>query len=225
MSGSTVTLTKSRATLGGDTVAITYTPGATPIRSSADQVNAAALASRAVTNQLGAVESFVRFSALTSVTESGDATAGYTYTSSAGFSTANAAGSDKSLQSGQDGYVRSTLLSVGNVNLVGLKTVNTSAVYNQFAYALYRGTSTAYQTVTNNTGAGTVNGTSLVPTAGDWLRIRRAGTNIYGEVSRDSGATWTIVHTWTSASTAQLYPGLNINTGLASGPVVGYNLS
>lgn len=156
----------------------------------------------------------LRFTALAAnVTESGDSN-GYTYTAGAGANLTNSAsgGASRSLPASTDGWWGGQLTVRGGTGicLLALDTTAATQAYTANEYAIYSNGTTNYRTVTNGAGNGSVNGAAIAPAVGHYLRLRRAGTSLFAEVSTDGGATYSILHTWTGVTTAALYPMLAI---------------
>lgn len=61
------------------------------------------------------------------------------------------------------------------------------------------------------------NGTVVAPAVNDLLRIRRVGTTVYGEVSKDDGSTWTVLQTWADAVTTKLLPQIGVSQNFFAG--------
>lgn len=161
--------------------------------------------------------------------------AGYDYR--AGFTGYHATDALRTLSSsikipaGQDGWFAYKLGNASDASgpIMALKTSATLAGYSTFNYALYRENAllTAYRAITAGVAPGAVD-TAIAPAANDWVRLRRSGTTIIGEISKDGGVTYSPTKTWTGASTADLYlhfmPGSTtagvVTTPKASGNVV-----
>lgn len=114
-----------------------------------------------------------------------------------------------------DGYVQmSVLTSANQLAVLGLDdsaTVNDiqTGSTNNWLYSIYAGigaSGTAHYFMYNKgeSGSGGTD-TGITWTTNDLVRLRRAGTAVVAEKSVDSGATWTLVHTCTVASAANLY--------------------
>jgi hypothetical protein len=97
---------------------------------------------------------------------------------------------------------------------VGMHTGATPPVGDSFtspsaiAYAVWSGTGNYVPSTNgaNNTATNTVgmkNGSD--PSTADWIRYSRSGTTLVIDVSKNQGASWTPVYTWTGVSGA-LYP-------------------
>lgn len=165
----------------------------------------------------------VRMTSLVGVTESGDSTNGWNYTSAG--STASYNGSytgvsDKKLPSGSDGEFRYTVGSHASGRsgpFIGLKASQAAGGFTTTILGLYiESTDQTYRFSTGSTGAQTANGTSVTAATGDIARLRRVGSNVYAEVSKNSGSSWTTMNTWTGVSTADLWCVLNF--GDSAGP-------
>lgn len=159
-----------------------------------------------------AAPTVVRMTSLVGVTESGDATNGWNYTStgnSASYPGTYAGISDKKLASGTDGYFRHTIGShaAGRSGpYIGLKTTQATGAFGTCLLGVYiESTDQSYRFNTGATGAQTANGTAQTAATGDIVRLRRAGTSAFAEVSKDGGTTWITMNTWTGISTADLW--------------------
>jgi len=209
VTGKTVVLSKSKATIGTETVALNYAvPASGFIRGNdINLVNATALTSFPVDTDLSPV--FVRMTSLVgSLVESGNASIGYTYTSSGSLANTYSGVPSKYLPANTNGLIMADTGSAGNkLNVLGLDDSSVAQPHTTMQYAIYSGDgSSFYKQVTNGAGSGSCNIISTHPFAvGDIVRLRRVGTIIYAEVSKNSGSTFTAIHSWTG-STALLYP-------------------
>ena len=213
VSGTEVTIHKSRTTIESDVVTVSYAPqgNSHDLRDSAGN-EVAAFSDQAVTNQVGA--GFVRFGTATGMTEGGDAVSGWSYTGSASqWTTQFCFDADLSLAASEDGEVscKTNGSAAADSSILGFDTVNTTGYYTGYEYGIYGKGSTGFYVLVT---AGTPNGVpgtdaSRARVDGDLMRLRRSGTSIFAEVSSDDGANWDEIHEWTSASTAQLYPRIN----------------
>lgn len=220
ISGSTVTLTKSRTTLSTDTVTVSYTPPTTNPVQSAAGIGAAALTSQAVTNGLSV--QYPRLTSLNNATESGNGTTGWIYTSTG----ANGApfwqhGGRSTLTLAGDGYIAAVVggfAAAGEPPMVGFQVGSALGIYTATLCTIYGsgGVYDRYPT-TNST---LVNGAiATAPT--DILKVTRSGTTATGAVSKDGGATWNTIATWTSIS-GTLYGSVHFNRPTqAAGPITG----
>jgi Fibronectin type III domain len=170
--------------------------------------SAASSASNSVTPSSS---SFIRLDSLGGgATESGNSTTGYSYASIGGGGWNAGGASSQSIVA--DGFVAAV---VGNYDpssqedcMVGLQPGATWAGYATYAFAIWTDRSAvAYSTITSGS-PGAHNGATVVPAVGDVVRVRRVGTTVYGEVSKDSGSTWTVVNTWTGTSAGTLHPAI-----------------
>ncbi|WP_409266819.1 hypothetical protein [Massilia sp. BHUDP2] len=144
-----------------------------------------------------------RFTQLAGITESGSSP-NYVYTgnsSGAAFSTQNSL-SNVGLQSGVDGSMQITLgTRSGDGFIMGITTSGTPVAFGSLPYAVYcNGNGSLYKGITNGAVQGN-NGTNIAPANGDKVRLRRTGTDLVGEVSKDGGATWTTFYSWTGVPT------------------------
>jgi len=162
----------------------------------------------------------VRLSSLTQVAESGDGTAGwvYTRTGTGDFTTSYASGADKTFASSANGYV--IMVYATGVPNGGLDTVSTANNCGSWQFGFYSsGIGNPYLYVQSGSFNNTTNGASVNAAAGDWLKFERSGTTVYVSVSKNSGNAWTLIHTFTGFSTAQLWPKLNFNAAASIGPI------
>lgn len=154
----------------------------------------------------------VRMTSLVGITESGDATNGWNYTStgnSSSYGGSNAGVSDKKLAAGTDGYFRHTVGShaAGRSGpYIGLKTTQATGAFGTCLLGVYiESTDQSYRFNTGSTGAQVANGSAQTAATGDMVRLRRAGSSAYAEVSKDGGVTWITMNTWAGASTADVW--------------------
>jgi len=222
ISGSTVTLTKSRATLGSDILTVSYVAPASGALVSTDGIEVSSFSDQAVNNQLSL--QFARLSTLAGYTESGDAGAGYTYTATANNLTTTLA-TNANVGLDGDGYVEARVTgSVAATNVFFLDDANDATNYTGNILGIQtNGAGAAY--LIARTGAANVaaNGTATLAAINDLVRIERAGTNGYVKVSKDDGETWVTVHTLASISASRLYPKCNGGPiGIAWGPISAY---
>jgi len=164
---------------------------------------------------------FPRFATLTNMTESGNATSGYTYTEQSPGSFAD--GANLSLPAGVDGWMQYTLSAwtAGQNSLIGgFELAAGGSWYGDLMFSLYPNSSgTGWSLIEFGTGSGAINGTALVPANGDIVRIERIGTAVYAKVSSDGGTTFQTVHTFgtANAETLDLLPALSAHSGLPNG--------
>jgi uncharacterized repeat protein (TIGR02059 family) len=221
ISGAILSLTLNRSIASGETITFSYAvPGSNPLENSDGNASVAAITNQSVTNNVsGGLGSVLRLTSLTGVTETADSTLGYDYapTSSgtAGFGQNVYAASGTALPASTDGYFGfivgglSTAGTTGAPACAGFKTSSGNGPYSSQLISLY-GNSSGYQQL-----GGATAGTSAVPTVGDILRLRRAGTTVYAELSRNSGSSWSTLFTWTGITTAQLYADFDMYTGIS----------
>ena len=125
------------------------------------------------------------------------------------------------IPAGQDGWFAYKLLGASDTQgpIIALKTSAALSGFNQYTYGLYRENllTTAYKCITAGVGAGAVD-TAIAPAANDWVRLRRSGTTIIAEISKDGGVTYSPTKTWTGVSAADLY--LHIMPGATTAGIV-----
>lgn len=149
---------------------------------------------------------YARLSNLTNMTESGAGPYNYAGDGNGSYGSSAIGGiTTTSLQSGQDGSIAITIggysTSGGNEPMIGLLQPGWGMVgYATMPCAVYtQGSTNKYVPITNgNIGTPTNN---VTVANGDIMRMRRAGSSIIAEVSKDGGSTWTVIFTWTGQST------------------------
>lgn len=137
----------------------------------------------------------VRASALVGLVESGDASAGYTYTTSGATWWASKSICDKSLPPSTDGWIEFTVGHAPNADDqfgIGFDARSSGARNHTEVTHSFNGI-TAYSAETLNTDAG-VDVTQSVA-IGDKVRIERIGVNTYFKVSTDGGVSYVTVKT------------------------------
>lgn len=225
VSGTTVTLTKSRTTLSGDVVTLAYTAPGSGYLVSPDGIAVGNFSGKAVSNQLASQN--IRLATLGSFAESGDATAGYTYTATNGnLGTTLATNASHGIDA--DGYVQvKVAVTVAATGVFFLDDANDTANYAGSILGIQtNGAGSAYLIVRNGGANNAANGTAVLAAVNDMIRIERAGTIGYVRVSKDNGSTWTLLHTLTGVPTTKLYPKLNGGPTTAQwGPITGFGVS
>lgn len=209
-------LVLASAAVFGDVVLATYTkPGSNPLKDNSGN-EADTQAGITVANNVSGSNVAVRFGSLTSVTESGDGTAGWNYThdgTGSGFSGLGL--STLSLASTADGsisYVNGSA-SVG-AHFLGLKSVATPGTYANMAYGL-RGVNPGtgfYRVIIAGAEAAATN--SITGAVGDIVRLRidRTTAQCIIEVARAaSPTTWINVHTYTGVPVTRYYFAINMS--------------
>lgn len=208
VSGSTVTLTKSRTTLATDTVTLAYTSPGTGAVQASGGLPAASFSGQAVANGLATGGTVVRLTTTAGLTESGDAVAGYNYISTAGntgYAATNAGVSSLKIAANSDGYFRVELAPLGaGANAMPFVALTTSATPTAFsgavAGAYAGGGGSSYLFTRGATGNKAPNVAARNTAANDIVEVARVGTNINFRISSDNGATFTLVHTETGVA-------------------------
>ena len=97
------------------------------------------------------------------------------------------------------------LLSGSGGFMLGFQTGTAAANYQAFKYGLYTdGTSGNWKIV--SFGGGNVSAQTPVAIAvNDVARVRKGAGNVFAEVSKDGGTTWTTIYTWTAVASEDLY--------------------
>lgn len=151
------------------------------------------------------------------IVESG--TGPWNYAASPGISTytntpAQSGSSAVKLASGQDGYFGATLIyaSAASNPIIGCSASASNVAFTGMAYGVYLDSS--YKTINGGSGGGGVDAV-VAPASGDMVRLRRAGTSLFGEVSKDGGSTYTIIKTWTGV-TGDLWPHIEVAQAAAN---------
>lgn len=147
-------------------------------------------------------------SSLVGVTESGDATNGWSYTPSV---TGSAYGGTSGgvtvgkIPSGADGFFEYTVAGSTFTGgpLLALKTTQALGAYGTTVAGVYYNSS-----LYRRTSAGSGNQamtTAPTPATNDKLRIGREGSNIFMDVSQNGGTSWTRMYSQSGAPTGDLY--------------------
>jgi hypothetical protein len=161
----------------------------------------------------GQVSTARRLTSLVGMTES--ASAPYVYSSDG----SNYSGSDgpkgrlsATLPSGANGSIQFIIsTSVGGGVMLGTELSPAQAGYGNWGYGTF-GSTGNYNSL--NGGISGQNGAALTPAVGDIVRWTRTGTTIVIDVARASSPTsFTVVQTYTNASTALLYFNLSASVG------------
>lgn len=189
------TFTYTAASAGSKTISTTNNGGLT---------NPAGVAVT-VAAQAAAIQLISRSSDLTE-----SASAPWVYTSSgAAFSSTIGGIASVALQAGTDGELRfkytgyNSASSSTSETMIGVLPGSALVGYASLPYAFYtKASENRYQAFTSGSTQGTP---TVTPTNGDILRMRRAGSTLYAEVSQDGGSTWTQVYGWASVSTGVLH--------------------
>ena len=144
----------------------------------------------------------LRAGSLTMLTESGDATAGWNYTTASATWAASKSIVDKSLPAATDGWIQ---FVVGHTPAsdkgfgLGFRIDNSAAaLYNQVVYGITGNSS--YGKITLAGVFGSLD-TARSVAAGDWVRYERAGTTLTLKISSDGGSTFATINTITGVGT------------------------
>lgn len=132
----------------------------------------------------------------------------YTALSSADFTGAKGGILNSTLQSGIDGsFAITRRASAGGISdspLIGVQSSNTLVAFTAMPVCmLHSGGTGLYQVFELGAVKTAVNSVSWA--AGDVMRLRRAGSTIVSEVSKNAGSTWTEIYTSTAQSTGVMY--------------------
>lgn len=185
------------------------------------------IAGASFTNYVATLTRFANLSP-SGFTETGNATTGYTYTST-GPAYANA--SDFKVPSTLPGSISAKIVSQASnaLPIVLACAANNLTTFNSNAnakFGVYVGPGNIYAVTAGGVGSITANVVSnRTFVANDVVRIRRAEDgSCVGEVSSDNGVTFTVIHNFTPYS-GDLFPMLETFSGAATiGPVTGYGV-
>lgn len=150
-----------------------------------------------------ATTDIVRATALTQLTESGDGSAGWNYTTASALWANCKSLCDKYLPASTDGWIQFTVgfTPSGFTKSVGLGYKVNSTTDIRFAtvvFGLY-----AHQTYGKITSGGATTDTARSVVTGDIVRYERVGTNMLIKVSSDGGASFTTINTTAATNTDQ----------------------
>ena len=163
-------------------------------------------ASNSVT--VAAATSVLRLGTLSAVTESGSAGA-YVYTGTGGgFGSEGRSILNKAFQNGVDGeYIVQQLVAAvdgGNKELfIGVSASNSSTGYTGLSAAVVGHPEGGHYTAFSNGNAGNV--ASFGSLVSDYVKVKRVGSTLTFDVSRNAGSTWSNAATFTGVSTGVLY--------------------
>jgi uncharacterized repeat protein (TIGR02059 family) len=225
ISGVTITLTLSRAIVEGETGTCAYTqPGSGGVRDGVGNLLATFSGAAVVNNASGL---YVRLTLLgAGYTESGDSSTGYTYTR-AGTGFTRCGGASKSLPASANGHIEATATDIGGADAYPVLMVSeTSAIvpFESSKVAIYT-FGTSYRVVENGTADITPNvNTTLVGADGDRWRLVRSGSSWSAQVSQNGGTSYTTIHTFSTTTSAQVWPGISTNNVAAIGAITGSGL-
>lgn len=183
-----------------------YTPSATAGARTLTTTNNGGLTNPTLAYTSTASSTFIRARAgFTSMVESG--TGPYAYAGNGGgISGTPGCVFDKGLQSEVDGSLSMILQSnpVGgaNVPFFGIMAGVAPVEYAGFILSIFIGSSATYQPFTS--GVNQIPANTVTAAIGDLIRLRRTGSALVAEVSKNSGSTWTTIYSLTGQSTAAL---------------------
>jgi hypothetical protein len=146
----------------------------------------------------------VRMQTLANVIESGSA-ANWGYAWSAGNLNTSIANSPTPVAAANADFVLSARLAgvaASGSSVFGVHTDATATAYSGMAHGVYNNTGTGKWSVITGgaTGVTPSGSANIAATVGDIARYSKTGTTLVAEISKDSGATWTNLHTWAGAT-------------------------
>jgi hypothetical protein len=159
----------------------------------------------------------IRFADLYSMTET-SSVAPYAYKENAGvsYSASNNGGTSTVSAAGDFTFT----VKVGSVSsgqqMISFKTASVTTTYANTLGNLMAKTA-GYNSFAG-TLAATVNNSTIIPADNDLMRLARTGTTVTAQVSKDSGATWTTIVTWTSVSSTLYMQILSASNGTFTAP-------
>jgi uncharacterized repeat protein (TIGR02059 family) len=207
VSSATVSLTLSRPIVAGETVTVSYTvPGVNPVKAQSGPYYASALGSHGVNNNVSS-SAVMRLATMVGVTETANVSFGYNYTSSIVDYSNNYGISSTKIPSGSDGFFGATF-TVGSNGadlgpVFGVKLSGANGSFDGMKCAIYSDGRTYYRCVTNGGGQMEPD-TQILAQSNDVVRLRRSGTSLIAEVSKDAGSTYSTAKTWADI-TGDLY--------------------
>lgn len=144
-----------------------------------------------------------RFSSMSAITESATEPWVYTGTGPSISTTPSGGIAQLALQSGVDGWLEVTVQETSGKPALGINTTGSLQAYTVMPYFFYVDTAkyTVFTTGVNQT-ASLLN--TVVPADNDIIRLRRTGSTLVAEVSKDNRDTWTPIYQWTGVSTGVL---------------------
>jgi hypothetical protein len=212
IAGSTVTATSSDGTaltVSGSTISGTFTTNGSPTITLSQTGAGFESKTNTTTLAVGSALNYLRLSALNNLTETGDSSVGYTYTpttlSGANYGNPTASGfSTKHLAASVDGWITYNVVNAAAVNgtIMGLCQSANPSGYGDITLGVFQdasGSQTHYQTLPGGSAS------TVLIAVGDIARVRRTGSFLYSEVSKDSGATWIGITSVGLASTIPVY--------------------
>lgn len=220
VSGSIVSVTVSAAFTNATTIQATYTqPGADPrIKDVAGNL-AASFGPVAVTNNVAASNGTdIRFADLYTMTET-SAVAPYAYKENSGvnYTATNNGGTSLLKASGDFTFITTISSVVSGQQMVALKTASTTTTYSNTLCNLMAKTS-GYAAYAGSVTAPTVANSTTIPADGDQVKLVRTGTSVAAYVSKDTGATWTLILTWPTVSGILYVQILSASNGVFTAP-------
>lgn len=152
---------------------------------------------------------YMRMGSLLREAESGSGPYTYIGSNATGFGAApGEAICNKFLPANTDGYLAVKINTAGSIGgnevYFGASSVATTQTFGLMDFGLI-GHVEGYGAIADHSGAANVPGTQPTGAVNDWLRLRRTGSVVYAECSKDSGSTWIPVGNWTGRAAVAIY--------------------
>ena len=230
VSGSTVVVTASAPYANGDAPTVTYPAGW--VRDAAGN-QAVAGSARAVTLAAAVTPVKVRLTSRTLMSETGDATAGWTYTGTKGTAGYGSYGiSDLSIPANAAGYFEFPNGNPRQIAAGGLKSSGTAGALATLGYAIQPLISGSERYLGLASGVTVLPLVDITTAAGPAHRMRIGRYDTGGgtfaaraHVSVNSGSTWTLIAEWTNVGTGQWWFGMDMDNLSTVTGLVGVGVS
>ena len=97
------------------------------------------------------------------------------------------------------------VLSSSGGCMIGFQTGAAAANYQAIKYGLYTDGTSGNWKIVSFGGGNVAAQTPVAIAANDFGRVRKGSGNVFAEVSKDSGTTWTTIYTWAAVASEDLY--------------------
>ena len=97
------------------------------------------------------------------------------------------------------------VLSSSGGCMIGLQSGAAASNYQAIKYGLYTDGTSGNWKIVSFGGGNVAAQTPIAIAANDFARVRKGSGNVMAEVSKDAGATWTTIYTWTAVAAEDLY--------------------